>query len=252
MTPEEDPFIAALVADPADETTRLVYSDWLDERGEDARATYLRAEVAHFRASARERGNDEWDDMPGVDPVWAAMVSRTGVLVPGLTFTDTGPKIARADLKAIEDHWGHPLPADYAVFLLLYNGGSPSKPYLWSYEDEEDCYDEVSLFSTNARHSDGRPVLLTRLGKLLGGHCSDPEEAKAFSRMMPIGTLTYTYLEDDDIVSILALILDPPDSLLDDRVIEVESIGQHGLRRADRVHAKETFSHLLHSLVEGR
>ena len=31
MTPEEDPFIDGLVADPADEALRLVHSDWLEE-----------------------------------------------------------------------------------------------------------------------------------------------------------------------------------------------------------------------------
>src|SRR4051812_8960580 len=42
--PEEQAFLAALAADPADDVTRLVYADWLDERG-DPRGSYLRAEV---------------------------------------------------------------------------------------------------------------------------------------------------------------------------------------------------------------
>jgi uncharacterized protein (TIGR02996 family) len=43
MTPEERAFLDALAADAADDVTRLVYADWLDERG-DPRGAYLRAE----------------------------------------------------------------------------------------------------------------------------------------------------------------------------------------------------------------
>lgn len=42
---EEQSFLAALKANPADDTTRLVYADWLDDRGDAARAEYLRAVV---------------------------------------------------------------------------------------------------------------------------------------------------------------------------------------------------------------
>lgn len=44
MTTEED-FLAVLKANPADDTARLVYADWLEEYGDDARAAYLRAAV---------------------------------------------------------------------------------------------------------------------------------------------------------------------------------------------------------------
>jgi uncharacterized protein (TIGR02996 family) len=38
-------FLTALKANPADDTTRLVYADWLDEHNESARGDYLRAVV---------------------------------------------------------------------------------------------------------------------------------------------------------------------------------------------------------------
>ncbi|MBN9119063.1 MAG: TIGR02996 domain-containing protein [Planctomycetes bacterium] len=38
---EEAGFVAALLAEPTDRTTQLVYADWLDDRG-DPRAGYLR------------------------------------------------------------------------------------------------------------------------------------------------------------------------------------------------------------------
>jgi|GEM_PF-4335085 len=39
---DEAAFLAALQANPADDTTRLVYADWLDEHREPAKAEYLR------------------------------------------------------------------------------------------------------------------------------------------------------------------------------------------------------------------
>jgi uncharacterized protein (TIGR02996 family) len=43
--PEEAAFLAAIRAEPEDEAPRLIYADWLDERG-DPRAEYLRVEYA--------------------------------------------------------------------------------------------------------------------------------------------------------------------------------------------------------------
>jgi uncharacterized protein (TIGR02996 family) len=42
---DEDAFLAVLKANPADDTTRLVFADWLDEHGEAVKAQYLRAVV---------------------------------------------------------------------------------------------------------------------------------------------------------------------------------------------------------------
>src|SRR5262245_36415646 len=39
---DEDAFIRAIQSTPDDATTKLVYADWLDERGQTARAAYLR------------------------------------------------------------------------------------------------------------------------------------------------------------------------------------------------------------------
>lgn len=48
-TPEERGFLAALRNDPADDTTREVYADWLEERGFVERAQYLRGEIERRR-----------------------------------------------------------------------------------------------------------------------------------------------------------------------------------------------------------
>ncbi|MBX3232217.1 MAG: TIGR02996 domain-containing protein [Labilithrix sp.] len=44
--PEEQAFLAALLADPRDDETRLVYADWLEEHGKTAHAEFLRTQVA--------------------------------------------------------------------------------------------------------------------------------------------------------------------------------------------------------------
>ena len=43
--PTDADFLAAIAAHPADDTPRLVYADWLDDRGDADRAAYLRAAV---------------------------------------------------------------------------------------------------------------------------------------------------------------------------------------------------------------
>ncbi len=54
---DEAAFLEALKANPADDTTRLVYADWLDERNEPEKAAYLRAVVA-LACSEDDYAND--------------------------------------------------------------------------------------------------------------------------------------------------------------------------------------------------
>jgi uncharacterized protein (TIGR02996 family) len=58
VTPEEH-LIAAIIANPHDDTARLVYSDWLEERG-DARGEYLRVEVELSRLPAVTKNGENW------------------------------------------------------------------------------------------------------------------------------------------------------------------------------------------------
>lgn len=44
MSPDGDALLAAIRADPDDDTVRLVYADWLDERGEAERAEFIRVQ----------------------------------------------------------------------------------------------------------------------------------------------------------------------------------------------------------------
>jgi type IV pilus assembly protein PilB len=63
--PDADAFIRAILHDPADATTRLVFADWLEETGEPANvawANYIRlsAEASHHPPDSNERRDREW------------------------------------------------------------------------------------------------------------------------------------------------------------------------------------------------
>jgi uncharacterized protein (TIGR02996 family) len=59
---EEAAFLTALKANPADDTARLVFADWLDEHNQAAKAAYLRAAVDLTRLSG---GSTEYADAAG-------------------------------------------------------------------------------------------------------------------------------------------------------------------------------------------
>jgi uncharacterized protein (TIGR02996 family) len=119
---EDETFIRAVVDGPGDDLPRLVYADWLDDRG-DPRGAYLRAEceavesgdVARLRQLA-----------VGLDPVWVARVSMPpiGVCVTHTEVTRRGPRVSEADVAVAERRIGVPFPIEYKAFLLNYNGGS--------------------------------------------------------------------------------------------------------------------------------
>jgi uncharacterized protein (TIGR02996 family) len=242
----EDAFIQAVLASPEDEATRLVYADWLEERG-DLRAAYLRAEVEQFRTRQATGNSVLWSLQAQIDPVWAAMVSRApfGILVPGLAFSGTGPKIGPADIRKIERRWRQRLLPDYAAFLLCYNGGHPSKPYLYSYADASDrpeYYDEVHFFSTVDRAPSGRPYLMMNLVEAFGGHVAEDRDEARLRRMLPIASLTR-----NDCECVLALVMNSEEFL---RIVEVSYWEHCGLSEEDDVHASETFVGLLMTLCE--
>ncbi len=56
---DETAFLAALKANPADDTARLVYADWLDEHDEPQKAAYLR------RGGVSERASTESERLAG-------------------------------------------------------------------------------------------------------------------------------------------------------------------------------------------
>jgi uncharacterized protein (TIGR02996 family) len=76
---EEKAFLATLRASPADDTTRLVYADWLDERG-DRRSEFLRAAVAARTATSNADLHRHLDRLcelrSAVSPRWLLQAYR--------------------------------------------------------------------------------------------------------------------------------------------------------------------------------
>jgi uncharacterized protein (TIGR02996 family) len=100
---DESGFLDALRADPNDGTTRLVYADWLDERGDTARAEFLRLAArtaAGGAASAEERSRRERlrQLSTGQDAAWlaAAIGLRVATVEVGLPFA-AGATVSFAD-----------------------------------------------------------------------------------------------------------------------------------------------------------
>jgi uncharacterized protein (TIGR02996 family) len=80
--PGEEVLLAHLAARPEDDSLRLVYADWLEERGMDSKASFLRAQV---RGSTRG-----WPVL--LDPDWLAQIERAPVerVRPGPGYTPEG------------------------------------------------------------------------------------------------------------------------------------------------------------------
>jgi uncharacterized protein (TIGR02996 family) len=143
---EDEAFIRGIVDSPGDDTPRLVYADWLDDRA-DPRGPYLRAEAETVRRwreagpnpigrlnddiAGFKQGVDRMSRLTtGLDPVWVARVSRApfGACCDHVRFSDPGeprPALTPADLDWVEKRFELTLPADYRAFLLNYNGGNP-------------------------------------------------------------------------------------------------------------------------------
>ncbi|HJZ59960.1 MAG TPA: TIGR02996 domain-containing protein [Gemmataceae bacterium] len=76
-SPEEEAFLGSIRRRPADDTTRLVYADWLEERGEDRRAEYLRVLcrwLAGDPAADRELVERERELRAGLGGGWLARI----------------------------------------------------------------------------------------------------------------------------------------------------------------------------------
>jgi uncharacterized protein (TIGR02996 family) len=116
---EEAGFIAALLAEPNDRTTLLVYADWLDERS-DPRAEYLRL------LAAEKPNQSRLAQLLGmIDPIWVFNVrdrcgcgTRVRVLDGSFAHQEGTVIDLRADPAAEVTavvrllFWGRPLDVD--------------------------------------------------------------------------------------------------------------------------------------------
>lgn len=72
---DEEAFLAAIAADPADDARRLVYADWLDEQDRHDQAELIRVEHRYRLAMARLKELER-----GMDSDWAARVFPANAL----------------------------------------------------------------------------------------------------------------------------------------------------------------------------
>jgi uncharacterized protein (TIGR02996 family) len=122
----DDAFLREVIACPHDAACRLVYADWLDERG-DPRGAYLRAEAEWAKERADTGARELRALAAGLDPVWVARVSRppAGVCCDRVRFSEQGLPLTPADLARVEADLAVRFPAEFRAFYLNCNGGQP-------------------------------------------------------------------------------------------------------------------------------
>lgn len=124
---EDEAFIRAIVDSPGDDTPRLVYADWLDDRA-DPRGPYLRAELAWAQAPSTKVLRAAKKLAKQLDPEWAARVSRPplGVCCDHLArplAESTEPAVTPDELDEAAGALRVTLPDQLRAFLLNYPPG---------------------------------------------------------------------------------------------------------------------------------
>jgi uncharacterized protein (TIGR02996 family) len=97
---EEAGFLSAIQKAPADETTRLVYADWLDEQGDPtmtARAEFIRLELRMTKAPEQSLNRIRWLNKlqklaANIDARWLAIVSQPKLEACRMQFQFECPK----------------------------------------------------------------------------------------------------------------------------------------------------------------
>lgn len=113
---DNEAFVRAILADPGDQATRLVYADWLEENGDKQRAEFLRLDAALVEKEAKQDDSAEQRErvraarmrgrlmrlQAALNPAWLAAVGRHSIENCMLQFAFQCPR--RWDrLKATED-----------------------------------------------------------------------------------------------------------------------------------------------------
>lgn len=80
---DEETLLAGIVAAPEDEAARLVYADWLDDRGQAERAEFIRTQFALDAAAATDPGYGdfevrEWELRAAVGDEWLDRLDGVG------------------------------------------------------------------------------------------------------------------------------------------------------------------------------
>jgi uncharacterized protein (TIGR02996 family) len=162
---EDEAFIIAIRENPRDDTTRLVYADWLDERG-DPRGEWIRIEVQlkHLVADGRLYGPLKarqrcLESDAEIAPAWLKVVRHQpswnggkildwqefydSLLVRPYGWHQTVPKPTVSQLDEFEAATGFRLPRSYREYILVFGPGqlltdwdiaAPGYGGSWSYD----------------------------------------------------------------------------------------------------------------------
>lgn len=84
LSSDHQTFLCAIVAKPRDETTLLVYADWLEEQ-RDARAEYLRNQVEFRRSRSEDLRRRLITNYPYEHLAWTATLEQAGAIEANLT-----------------------------------------------------------------------------------------------------------------------------------------------------------------------
>ena len=145
---DDDAFLQAVVAAPGDDAPRLVYADWLDERG-DPRGAYLRAEIAWAQGD-RTAGHDHLIRVGELlDPIWVARITRppAGVCCDKVHFRDVEPSPSLSELAEAERALRVAFPPELKALLLNYHGGRPTPALFPQTIDVAAFVEELDLLS---------------------------------------------------------------------------------------------------------
>ena len=135
----DDGYLAAIADTPADDLVRLVYADWLDERGDD-RATFLRfacQAIAAARQMAKLRPNMPADWVARVDPFPHAFTTyRMPSFECGDSRTPDGNRLAVVTEVFVRT--GDRVIAGQPLFAVESDGG-PGNCAAWDLVASEPC-----------------------------------------------------------------------------------------------------------------
>jgi uncharacterized protein (TIGR02996 family) len=132
MTSDRDALLAAICANPEEDTPRLVYADWLEENGEHERAEFIRLQCELARL---------FDDGGEAQPVYEFLRDRDFVTLPSADWTKIDDGIhrraalaMRADdlLRRHASAWLPKLPKKYKVSWEGFHRGFPHRVTLGS------------------------------------------------------------------------------------------------------------------------
>lgn len=201
MLDGEGEWLSAVVANLADDHTKLVYADWLQEQGDNDRAAFLRAFVAASRTmkasdfpEPREEYGEEWLELIGFRLLERA--AREGF--PELK----GPmlKLARPALRMKKE----PMPAADLPAGASKIGGRPDLPVGYAWPKGEEC---KAIYNDD---TEGVERLAGFLGQI---NFAEIAHTQAMRDLPKNGLLSFfSFQEDDDPDTIGVQVVYFPDS----------------------------------------